>query len=515
MEKGMNQKGIRLYIALLVLFLGGCSADTPTPIPTSTAATTTVIPATAIPRETPRFEPTPCAFDAEQTPGYAVDCGFVVVPELHRNPTGPTIRLAVARFHSQASAPAPDPVIFLTGGPGGPGLISTFTANIAYNFTPTRDFIAFDQRGIGHSEPFLDCPELTEQTRLDSVQEMDASDEAAHGVAARFRCRDRLVRQGDNLAAYTTTESAADVNDIRAALGYQTVNLFGASYGTQLALAVVRDFPAIVRSVVLDSVKPPQSHSVEDLAPNAERALNLAFAGCAASGACREDVPTLQADFDDAVAQLNLHPIALPAVMLTGDRFSAQIVGLLKYPTGIATVPALVEAVKRGDDAYLRNTLGTYVASGLIGNSTGMSTSVVCTDMVPFESRDRTIAAAQQVLPGIRAGVLPLALSYFDLCAGWPTQPPDPRDHSAVASDLPTLILESADDPATPPAYGQMAAQSLSKSVYVETPGVGHTVMGTDCGRKMIAGFVADPTAKPDTACVASMGVSYASTATR
>lgn len=460
----------------------------------------------------PRFEPGMCPFVAEQTPGYAVDCGFVVVPAFHRAPTGPTIRLAVARFRSQSPTPAPDPVIYLSGGPGGPGLVSVLTARIAYTFTPTRDFIAFDQRGVGHSDPALDCPELTQQTRQELMLNESATDELTHEVAARFRCRDRLEAQGINLTAYTTTESAADVNDIRVALGYTTMDVFGASYGTRLALTVMRDFPQIIRSVVLDSASPPQIDRVVDLTGNADRALNLALQACVASKACTADVPTLQADFNQDVANLNAHPLTWPDAVLTGDRFSSQIVARLGSQGLIGTIPVLIEAVKRGDDAYVFNALAAYTSIGTNGNSTGMSTSVVCNDDVPFNSRDDTIAASQVALSGIRASQLPLALSYFDLCAEWPRTPPEMRNHQAVTSDLPTLILASADDPATPPTNGQRAARTLSKSIYVETPGVGHTVMGTDCGTTMIASFVAEPTHEPNTACTARMGITYAHT---
>ncbi len=523
MERRMNHTRKQSHIALLlVLFLGGCSAGAPQPIAspvasapssTPTASITTVVPATALPSETPRFEPMQCAFDAEQSPGYVVDCGFVVVPMRHRDPAGPTIRLAVARFRSQSSAPAPDPVIYLEGGPGGRALIDHVTAQIAYTFTPRRDFIAFDQRGVGYSDPALGCPELAQQTREELMRNESATEELAHEVAARFRCRDRLQSQGIDLAAYNTTESAADVNDIRLALGYSKLDLFGASYGTRLALTVMRDFPAVIRSVVLDSVEPPQVNEIENLFANTDQALTLDFQECVASKACVGDVPTLIADFNQAVADLNAHPLALSNVVLTGDRFSSHIVSLLGAGAKIGGVPALIEAAKRRDENYLGDALAYYGAIGTLGNSVGMSTSVVCNDVVPFNSKDRTIAAAQRALPGTDASELPLALSYFDMCAGWPSNPPDARNHQAVTSDLPTLILESADDPATPPANGQLAAQTLSKSVYVETPGVGHTVMGTNCGRTVIASFVADPTAKPDTGCVASMGVSYASTA--
>lgn len=500
-----------VVILTSIALLGACAGRTA--VPPTTPPTAVIPPAVSIiptAGVVPRFEPTPCPFNAEQTPGYIVDCGYVAVPEFHSNPTGPIIRLAVARFRSQASRPAPDPVVYLAGGPGGPGLLSGFTARLAYNFTPTQDFIAFDQRGVGHSDPALACPELTQQTRQELAQDESATDELAHEVAARFRCRDRLQSQGIHLTAYNTTESAADVNDIRIALGYDKVILLGASYGTLLALTVMRDFPQIIRSVVLDAAEPPQVNEVEDLFRNADRALNLAFQGCVTSAKCQVDVPTLQADFNDAVATLNAHPLALPEAVLTGDRFSAQVIYLLSDRMSIGSVPALVAAAKRGDVAYVRTALPSYGNIGTGGNSTGMSTSVVCNDVLPFNSRDRTVAAAQGVLPGVSASVLPLALSYFDMCANWPVNPPNPRNHQAVTSDLPTLILESANDPATPPANGQLAAQTLSKSFYIETPGVGHTVLGTACGMQMIVAFVGDPTKRPDTSCTTGMTITFA-----
>ncbi len=505
-----------VLVPIGVLLIAGCApapAGSPTsatasPHPAATA-TTPAMKTTGV----PRFVPDVCSFDTTPTPGVGVDCGFVVVPAHHADPTGPTIRLAVARFRSRASRPAVDPVIYLAGGPGGPGLLARVTAQIASDFTPMRDFIAFDQRGVGHSDPALACPELAQQTRTELLLNEGATDELAHEVAARFRCRDRLRGAGIDLAAYTTTESAADVDDIRVVLGYGAMDLLGASYGTRLALTVLRDFPGSVRSAVLDSVSPPQADTVEDLASDADRALNLALAGCVASGACTEDVATLRADFERDVTTLNAHPLSWPDVVLTGDRFSSQIVALLGSQALIGTVPALIEAAKRGDEDYLFNALVAYTSIGTGGNSTGMGTSVACASDVPFNSRARTIAAAQTTQTGSRASQLPLALSYFDLCAGWPSAPPDPRDHRAVVSDVPTLILASANDPATPPAYGQLAAQTLSRSFYVETPGIGHTVMGTACGRAMIARFVTDPTHEPDTACIGQLGITYASTA--
>src|SRR5262249_11696499 len=143
-----------------------------------------------------------------------------------------------------------------------------------------RDFIFFDQRGTGYSQPELTCPErdALAPTLLAGALSDEQSTQAI--VDAFQRCRDRLGVQGVDLAAYNSAASAADVNDLRLALGYSQLNLYGDSYGTRLALTVMRDFPQAVRSVVLDSTYPLEVNLYTALAPNAERAFNALFDAC-------------------------------------------------------------------------------------------------------------------------------------------------------------------------------------------------------------------------------------------
>ena len=103
-----------------------------------------------------------------QTEGETVECGYLVVPEDRADPDSDTIRLAVAIFHPPDGATHPDPIIYLSGGPGGSGLeflFISFDAAFAPIFATERDFIVLDQRGIGYSEPALDCPGVSELGR--------------------------------------------------------------------------------------------------------------------------------------------------------------------------------------------------------------------------------------------------------------------------------------------------------------------------------------------------------------
>ena len=161
-------------------------------------------------------------------------CGYLTVPENRTKSDSRTIRLAVATRKATAPSPKPDPILFLTGGPGGSGLAEG--PGVAKQWPPDRDVIFLDQRGALKSEPFLSCPEV--DTFMEHTVELSwsAPATAEQGAAATRTCRDRLAAAGADLAAYNTTENAADVADLRTALGIDEWNIYGISYGSDLAL---------------------------------------------------------------------------------------------------------------------------------------------------------------------------------------------------------------------------------------------------------------------------------------
>ncbi len=468
----------------------------------------------------PRWEPAACMFPLPdgQREGRTVECGYVVVPEVHGKPDGATMRLAVARFYSSTTATAPDPTLYLAGGPGQAGLRAGVLRTLVPIFTVGRQFVVFDQRGTGNSEPSLSCPEVTEQDRRDSGRLLSAQERAESGIAAVDACRDRLA-QSTNLAAFSTTESAADVNDIRTALGYDRVNLLGVSYGTRLALTVQRDFPQIVRSVILDSVVPPTVDQYAQYTPSFDRALRLLFAQCAADALCKRQYPAFAADFSQVVQRLNRQPVTVSVTdrdtsakrdaVITGDRLVSFIHDVLYIGGASGTIPALISQLKNGRTDQLALLLGVFSSQDV---GVGMAYAVRCNEYVPFSSAESVTGATLGVLPEVVAARLPGELAIFRLCEKWHVRPVDPRDGQPVVSNLPALILASANDPTTPPAFGQAAAVTLSQSVYVETPGIGHIVLtnGGQCAAGIAQRFLDDPATKPDTSCVASLGIVFA-----
>ncbi|MFN8420465.1 MAG: alpha/beta fold hydrolase [Anaerolineae bacterium] len=213
----------------------------------------------------PRLEPASCWMELPEgvVEGENITCGYLIVPEDRSNPSGSTIQLAYAVLSASTESSKSDPVIYLAGGPGG-NAVGTIADWVEAPYLQDRDFILLDQRGTGYSLPSLNCPE-SEQEEENATQ----------------TCHDRLISEGINLQAYNSVENAADVADLRLALGYEEWNLFGISYGTRLALTVMRDHPDGVRSVVIDSVYPPEISSWEEYGVNTADVFHRLFEACA------------------------------------------------------------------------------------------------------------------------------------------------------------------------------------------------------------------------------------------
>ena len=465
----------------------------------------------------PVFKTAPCAFPVPT--GYSPECGYLVVPENRASPNSALIQLHVAIFRSIAEGPSPDPVVHLAGGPGSSSLgVAGYLFNQGLGaIIDRRDFIFFDQRGTGYSLPRLDCPERDALTPTLLAGSLSADAALQMTVDAFHRCRDRLVSQGIDLSAYNSAASAADINDLRLALGYDQLNLYGDSYGTRLALTVMRDFPQAVRSVVLDSTYPLEVNLYTALAPNAERAFNILFDECAADQACNAAYPDLRTVFYNLADQLNASPVTVslsvgganyPVLLDSNLLIDVLFVGLYN-PAVTASMPRMIYQIQRGEYSILRERLRLYFdTSGALG----MGTSVQCAEEVPFNSLGDVYAAAQGVQPEI-AAFFPKSVQYlFTVCQDWTGIAPNPRENQPVTSDIPSLILAGEFDPITPPVWGQMTASHLSHAYFYEFRGNGHWVTRSSrCALSIALEFWDNPAATPNAACMQSLsGIHFA-----
>lgn len=484
-----------LAFTLLGCGLGQLVPANPAPVESSAAPTA--------PAEAPAFRPADCPF-APTGSDARIDCGWLTVPENRSRADSPTIELAVAILRPAEPPALPDPVIYLEGGPGGSALVS-LSSDIdgwrTYPFHQNRDVIFIDQRGTGYSRPSLDCPEYFDE----SLANPDAA------------CQRRLRAEGIDLAAYNTAENAADIAALRRALGYSQVNLLGVSYGTRLALAVMRDHPDGLRSVVLDSPFPPAVDFAADSALAHVRALRLLFATCAAAPDCAAAYPNLEALFFDTVTAWNDHPGQFDTGQFYGDDLADTLIEALYLDYLIPYLPRTIAEVANGDFStynYVFDEAFAYLEEPPVdgaepdrSDSEGMYNSVICHDEYAFsdEPAIETVFAAQ-VPPSLQPLLQGTTAGMFDLCHMWGAGKADPRENEPVSSDVPTLILTGQFDPITPPDWGRAAAKTLSHAYLFELPGFGHSVTSTTgCPDELLAEFLANPAAAPAGGCVAQL----------
>jgi pimeloyl-ACP methyl ester carboxylesterase len=436
----------------------------------------------------------PFALDPTLVERQNVRCGFLSVPEDWSHPQGPSIRLAVAIFKTVNSHAAPDPVVSLGGGPGQAFLKTMGPTYNAGNLLPNRDLILFDQRGAGYSQPSLRC----------------FDNEALH------TCHDRLVKSGINLNAYTTPQNAADVHALISTLGYQQVNLKGGSYGTRLALTVMRLYPSDLRSVVLGATVPPQVNVFTSTPQATIRAFDVLFQRCAADPSCNAAYPHLQTVFYQLVAELNTTPITFHTTLQTGASVSVHFTGndlvlwlknSLYFTASIPLLPRVIFQIRLHDYTQLSQLLSQIDGSSNDTMSWGMFYSVMCGEDAAFTTRLALQSSVQGLPPQAQPALLESSMSVVSVCQFWRVKPVPAIQKEPVRSTIPTLILQGEYDPLTAPANGMLAAQTLSRSYFFLLPGVGHLIHSpiSTCPDTIPEAFWDHPTEKPDASCINNM----------
>jgi pimeloyl-ACP methyl ester carboxylesterase len=515
--------GRAVMVAVLATSVAACGANgggSTRRIPPNPAAATT-----SPPGYEPRFDRAPC--DAAVPASPRVECGVLSVPLDRADPGGAQVKLPVAVVRTEAATRdgdravrrgghgplETDPIVYLSGGPGfaGRDLAGYF---LDHHVGGSRDVILFDQRGTGASTPSLDCPEV-EPVAAAALTAADPSTvEGQRAQAALSSCRRRLLGQGVDLNQFDTTATALDVRDLRRALGIERWNLFGRSYGTTVALEVLRFDGEAVRAAVLDSVYPPDvpidAGAVEE---HADRAFAQLFTGCEQDPGCHQRYPSVEADFAALVQEWNADPyqttVEGPAgrpvkVVITGDDVVAGVWGGMYDGAVTAAVPSLVQPLReRGAAAHgIVSELAGQALADLTRVAEGVAISVDCADRQRLDRHDESGVLTRHPEYGT---LLSLGIG-AQWCATWDVESVDSSFNEPVTSDVPTLVFGDRYDPRTPPADGERAAATLSRSTFVLTSGLGHAASLREwCLTSMLIDFVADPEAPVDTSCAASL----------
>ena len=367
----------------------------------------------------------------------------------------------------------------------------------------------FDQRGTGYSQPALNCSEMT-QLNTDMQDKILSREEGSTlYVTAGQKCHDRLLSSGINLQAYTSIADATDVHDLVHALGYQQVDLYGVSYGTRLALTVMRLFPDDIRSVILDSTLPTQIKLFNTLPAVRQHAYDTLFKGCAASATCHATYPQLESVFYQLVTDLNAKPITLQdakygPVALDGDSLASWVFVMLYVTQLIPYLPKAIMQVSQGNYDLISRLYGVLMLQNDV--SDGMYYSVECGEDMAFTTAQDLSSAAVGMHKEIQPQMLADLQTQYRLCQLWGEHPVPTVQKQPVISSLPTLILSGEYDPITPASNAKLALQTLSHGYLFQFPATGHGVFNTDnCPDTIVSAFLQQPMTKPDGACIATM----------
>lgn len=451
--------------------------------------------------------------------GETVVCGNVSVPELHSKLFGARLELAVLTLKARTDTPLADPIIFLQGGPGGAAL-ETIDYWQDLPWRDARDIVLIDQRGTGYSEPDLKCTELYEMEDL---------------LEATQACRDRLARV-TNLQAYNSRENAADISLVIKALGYEEANLYGVSYGTRLALTMMRDHPQNIRSVVLDSTYPPQVERLIETEINFYAMLQNLFADCKAIESCDAAYPELEENFVQTIGRLEQVPASIwsDSLYLSGTDFLGVYFQAMYDEKIIRHIPfsmdklaqsnygdsiLLLSGIAEPDDLDNRAVLFARfleVIIDIIQNfwrdvyAEGVYFSTECQEDVAFQKRVQIERATADLPEIFQTAALDQADSMFDICTIWRVQRSKAIENNAVTSDIPTLVLAGRYDPVTNVKWGELASSTLSNSFFYTYPNAAHGVfLSGDCPVTMVQDFLDNPTSEPDSSCISDIEMEF------
>src|ERR1043165_5232881 len=402
---------------------------------------------------------------------------------------GRRIPLNIVLLPAKNPKPAPDPLFYLAGGPGA-AATGYAEAGFMNGLRRNRDVVLVDQRGTGESNPLNCAP-------FGSREDMRGYFGEQFPIEKIRVCRAELEKVAD-LKLYTTSIAMDDLDEVRAALGYDRVNVYGGSYGSTTSLVYLRQHGDHVRSVAIFGVAPPAAKIPLSFSRGVQDAINRMFVDCAADQACKTAYPDLEAEFKKVIARFDNGPVEIDVpnvytrgtqkVSVTRDAFVDGIRQMLYIPDAAAALPALIHLGANGDLSGLVGTAFQVVSQIDARISRGMQLSVVCAEDTPFITPEDIKTTSANSFYG-DARVRPT----MKACAEWPQAKVAASFLEPVKSDVPVLIVSGELDPVTPPWLAKIVAQTLSRSRLVIVPNATHN--SYECIENIVADFIDKGTA--------------------
>jgi len=444
---------------------------------------------------------TPCHIPNVQE---ELKCGKFEVFEDRESKTGRKIALNILFLPALTDKPAPDPVFFMAGGPGQSivAVMPTARKDLLAKIRRERDVVLVDQRGTGDSNP-LNCILYADKNDMPKFFGDSYPPDIVHA------CRERLEKIAD-LTKYTTDIAMDDLDDVRAALGYDKINVHGGSYGTTAASVYLRRHGDHVRTVTLESVAPVNFKSPLPVPKALQHAMDRLFADCAAESKCNAAYPDLKTENQKVLAHLAKEPMTLDMVnpvtkvnqrvTITRDVFVDLMRPMIYAPETAIIVPIIIHAAYLGD--YGPFVRAAYLYSRNLEDqiARGLHLSIICAESVPFITEADIARETANTDSGDSR-----VRSVIKACQDWPKAKVTPSFLEPVNSNVPVLIISGELDPVTEPSLATEMAKFLPNGRQILIHYGGHTP-GNECTYNLVSEFISKGSAKGlDASCVDSI----------
>ncbi len=484
----------------------------------------------------PSFAKVACPADVASPILTPVSCGYLTVLENRSVSTGRTIRLFVTRVDPAGASPRPDPM-YVPGSDLADKVNYGGTAPMAERIN--RQVIIMDQRGTGHSEPNLSCPELDPLAAHSLTVATDNSQARKDFVAAVTACRERLQGRRIDLSAYNLEEMAADAEDLRIVLGIRQWGITTLGTDSRIALEIMRRYPQHIREVVLDGPEFPGVDPFTEAITGTRDVLGQVADACALDRACERSFPDLNAATSQALLELSAKPLKVTVsspgaggggssvILFDGGMLLRALRQILSDggSSGSSYLPsALPATVYAALDGRVDTSPGS-AAAGMVGDQAycdgympkctpihryaqGAYYSLLCHDLAQSIDRGAILASAGS---DAAYGEAFARSPYLDVCSAWGVGEGDPEVARPLSSRIPTLIFLGRFDPYAPSAIVEQAIGGLSRSWVVIDPTAGHNALGSsDCLRTIRASWVENPTSAPTaTGCLSGLKLTF------
>jgi pimeloyl-ACP methyl ester carboxylesterase len=411
----------------------------------------------------------------ESAGGVKVDAEFgqMTVPENRTKPGSRLIQLAFVRFKSTAAHPGP-PIVYLSGGPGGPGIIAARGTRFPL-FQAMReiaDVIALDQRGTGESRPNLMCPNGLE---LDPAQPA-GEEHILEAFRAQSRvCAETFRGQGIDLTGYNTNESADDLESLRVALGVPKLSLWAISYGTHLGLAMLKRHPQSVDRAILAGIEGP-AHTVK-LPSNIQKHLEHLDRMAKQDPELTRAIPSFIGLMRQVLARVDRTPVVVeitdPATKrsskITVTKFILQLMTAAAFGTGEAELPEQYYRMAQGDFSYVARQWVGYMEF-MTRRASAMSCMMDCSSGISPARKRQVAAEAKRTLLGDV-----MDFPFMGVCTAWGNPDLGESFRAPVRSTVPTLFISGTLDVRTPPSNAEGVRRGFTNSVHLIIDGAVHS----------------------------------------